>query len=364
MQVSNSVATPSTAIPPTPAPATAPPSTAPATSPSALASPSTTSTATGSGSSPSDVWSSDAVTQALQAVNDTSGKTSLSDQLTSYDYLMNLMTGGGTGGGVPGGSDRIAVWNSVAQSPFAQQVSQAQNTYSQNSAVPHGAAGSALIQKQINSFNSLTSKQQTILVDQMNQNKLSLSYSVGKTAFASVSSFQSYQQTQLSVQQAIESAFASDALTNATLTNPASIKDPKLSALVQVANQNGISDAWATQAQAALSAYSTTSISAKPAVTVTLSDSAKAALASSSTNTSTSTSTTEVGAEKALNTLTSTTYGATKADAALTILQNGAAARANLNSDSFGSADANGSTGNRAAIEKPYTAGSRLSASV
>lgn len=115
------------------------------------------------------------------------------------------------------------------------------------------------------------------------------------------------------------------------------------------------------------------SSTASSAVTVSLSDAAKAALAGSSVaaantsdTTSGATSDPATAAAQALKTLTSPSTTNTIADAALTILQNAAAAQATAKSDADKAEAANtiSATPPGTTTQKTYTVGSKLDATV
>jgi hypothetical protein len=306
---------------------------------SSATAPQATSQTTTASDASAAAWGTTAVQQAVATISDTTGKYTQDQQLAAYNQIANLVTGSGVGG-----ADRTAAVQAWEGSAIYQQVAQAQDTYTQNYMVPDGTSGSAAVQGQISSFNNLASSQQQIIVNQINNSALNGPYATGKTAFASVSSFQTYQQTQLGVQQALEGAFSSGTLTNASLNDPSTIKDPKLAALVQVATQNGMSDAWTSQAQAALSAYqgsqSSTSSSA-PVVKVTLSDEAKSTLSASAKTVAASTAT---GADIGLALLTDASTKSAKA-----------AETANVE---------NASTTQAHAASKPYTQGQVLNTTI
>ena len=234
---------------------------------------STSSASTAASGSSSDVWSSDAVTQALKTVSDNSGSVSLDDQLSAYNVLLNLSTNGPTGG------NRLSVLTQFQNTNFLKEVSVAQNTYGDNQ-ISADRSAVAVQKKILGAFNELTSRQQYILVNQLNNFETNGIYGSGKTV-SGVDGYRQMLQSQLTQFQA-----------EASQTQPT------------------------------------------PSVKVTLSSSAQAALsktplsASNTSPTTTQADAAKSSAERALKTLTSKSTIDSKSAAALSILGNAAAARA------------------------------------
>ena len=116
--------------------------------------------ATAAGSSPASQgqWDYGALNQAVAAVNDTSGKTSRSDQLAAYQLLSNYAN---TGQDV--GDTRKAIVNSFLQSPVTAQVQATLNKFSASASLDHGTSFAEATQKRLSAFNSLSSDEQAML---------------------------------------------------------------------------------------------------------------------------------------------------------------------------------------------------------
>jgi hypothetical protein len=103
-------------------------------------------------------WDYDALNQAVVAVNDTSGKTSLSDQMNAYEMLTKYAN---TGTDV--GDTRKAIVNGWLSSPVTAQVQSTLNQFSAAAWTGHGTSYSQYLQKRQSAFDGLSSDQQQML---------------------------------------------------------------------------------------------------------------------------------------------------------------------------------------------------------
>jgi hypothetical protein len=161
-----------------------------------------TSTTASSATAATATWSSDSVTQALAALNDTSGATSEADQMKAYKLLATLVANPANFD--PGNTANIGAVDTAtafAASAFSQHV---QSLMAQTG-INGGSEDSEVIQRQLNTFNALSSDDQQTVVGALN---VSSQISSGSTAYASVSSYIANRQALIGIDRATEAAFA------------------------------------------------------------------------------------------------------------------------------------------------------------
>lgn len=159
------------------------------------------------------VWSGENVTQALAALNDTSGKTSLSDQLSAYKTLAGLISD--TKNFDPSNAQNADAVNVATAFSTTAYVEHFQSMMAQFMAFNNisnedhwGKDQSDIQQRQLNYFNALSDNDQQMLV----QTRDASGAAIGTEAyFGSVEQFKTRQQARIDLSRAMEALVAKPA---------------------------------------------------------------------------------------------------------------------------------------------------------
>ncbi len=179
---------------------------------------------------------------ALTKINDTSGSTSIADQVSAYSsFVANANAAEGLG------PLRTALIVGQQKSSFTQRVQADMTAYS-GQLLPHGTPGSVVQQTQINNFDKLSSDDQEIIARV---------YSGQSGGFSSVDDFKANLESKEQIDKLYEGLLSRygvinySQITDQSLTNSGAFK-----ALVKLLNtSNQQNDAWTTQAQSVLSQW-------------------------------------------------------------------------------------------------------------
>ena len=238
-----------------------------------LANPSAAPNPAAANATTSATWTNDVVSQAITALNDTSGKATVADQISAYELVSGLVANTKNFDlSNPANAGAVDVATAFSTSAFVQH---AQSLIAQNSsflAASTGQSDSESVQRQLNNFDSLSSDDQQTLVAALNTANQAIH---GSDLYTSVDSYIANRQAVINVDRAVSAAFANPtyaagltanqpsenldatSLKFASLTKQAAATgDTATLALIALARNSGaVGDSFTTKAQAFFSQY-------------------------------------------------------------------------------------------------------------